>query len=120
MRFIQMSAHNVLDYIYAVLIAASPWLSGFAKGGAETYVPAGAGAAVIVLSLFTDYRHSLKKTIAYNAHLTLELTIGVFLAVSPWLFGFYGDVYLPHLISGIFGVLLSVMSKKFVNYKPYN
>lgn len=120
MRFIQMSAHNVIDYIYGALISASPWLMGFAGNGAETYIPLAAGLAIVILSLLTNYRYSLKKTVAYNAHLTLELIVGIFLAASPWLFGFYKGIYLPHLISGMTGVLLSMMSKKFINYKAYN
>lgn len=120
MRFIPAAGHNIIDYIYGALIFASPWLTGYAKNGPETILPAAAGTAIIFLSLVTDYKYSLKKIIAYNAHLKLELFIGLLLAISPWFFGFYAEVYLPHLVSGFFCVVLSLLSKRFINYKAYD
>ncbi len=41
----------------------------------------------------------------------IDFLSGVFLAASPWLFGFAEEVYLPHLILGIFEIGASLMTK---------
>jgi hypothetical protein len=119
LRVIPVNVHNILDYLYGILIIAAPWIFNFARGGSETYVPVAAGIAVIGMALMTNYRYSAAKVIAYNTHLTIDLVIGVFLTASPWLFGFYDYVYIPHVVFGIFAIITSLMSKKFVNYREY-
>jgi len=79
-----------------------------------------AGAAVILIALFTNYEYSLAKIIAFNANLTLEIIIGILLAAGPWILGFSTEKYIPHLVLGISLVLISLMSKKFINYRPYS
>jgi hypothetical protein len=119
MRVIPVNVHNIMDYLYGVIIMAAPWIFDFARGGTETYVPVAVGAAVLLMALMTNYRYSAAKIIAYNTHLTLDLVIGVFLTASPWLFGFNDYVYIPHVAFGLIAVFTSLMSKKFVNYREY-
>jgi hypothetical protein len=119
MRFIPVNVHNIMDYIYGVLITASPWLFGFTQGGAETYIMVSVGIFGLLISLITNYKYSLAKIIAFNFHLKLDLVIGIFLVISPWLFGFSDYVYKPHLIFGLFAIVVSLTSKRFVNYKEY-
>jgi len=120
MRFISVDAHNILDYIWGVFAIAIPWLFGFAGGNMETYIFIAAGGAVILKSLLTNYKYSLSKIIAFNSHLTLEIIIGIILAASPWIFGFNSRTYIPHLLFGIVIVVVSLMSKKFINYRAYS
>jgi hypothetical protein len=108
MRFIPTKVHGVLDYLMGVLLIAAPWLLGFARGGAETWVPVILGAGVIVYSLLTDYELGIAQTISMRTHLTLDLLSGILLAASPWLFGFNEYVYMPHLILGILEIGASV------------
>jgi hypothetical protein len=119
MRVIPVDVHNIMDYIFGVLIIAAPWIFNFSRGGAETYVPVAAGAAVLIMALMTNYKYSAVKIVAYNTHLTLDIIIGIFLIISPWLFGFSDYVFIPHLVFGIIAVITSLMSKKFVNYREY-
>jgi hypothetical protein len=100
-RFIPTRVHGMVDYGMGVLLIVAPWLLGFAAGGAETWVPVILGAAAIGYSLFTDYELGLVRKIPMGTHLGLDLGSGVLLAASPWLFGFAGLVYLPHLILGL-------------------
>jgi hypothetical protein len=44
-------------------------------------------------------------------HLAIDGLSGALLAVSPWLFGFAGIVYLPHLILGIIELGTSLMTE---------
>jgi hypothetical protein len=101
MRFIPTRVHGMVDYAMGVLLIVAPWLLGFAAWGAETWVPAILGVAVIGYSMFTDYELGLLRTIPMPTHLALDAGSGVLLAASPWLFGFAGLVYLPHLILGL-------------------
>lgn len=112
MRFISTKAHAVMDYLMCAVLIASPWLFGFARGGAETWVPVALGAGAILYSLMTDYEYSISKSISMSTHLNLDLFAGIFLAASPWLFGFSEFVYLPHLIFGLLEIGASFMTER--------
>ena len=104
MRFIPTRVHGYVDYLMGALLIAAPWLFGFYAGGAETWVPVVLGAGVILYSLLTDYELGAAKSIGMPAHLWLDGLGGLFLAVSPWLFGFADLVAWPHLLFGILEV----------------
>ena len=120
MRFIPTKTHGYLDYIMAVVLIAAPWILGFNRGGAETWVPVILGAGVIVYSLLTDYEVGASRQISMRTHLLLDLAGGIFLAVSPWLFNFDEHVYLPHLILGIAEIGASLFTKEQPSYGAVN
>lgn len=95
-----------------VLLIAAPWIFNFARGGAETWVPVVLGIGMIIYSLMTDYEYSIAKIISMRTHLTIDLVSGIFLAISPWLFGFSEIVYLPHVIFGILEIGASMMTER--------
>ena len=99
-----------MDYLVGVLLIASPWLFDFARGGAETWVPVVLGAGAIVYSLLTNYELGAYKTLSMRAHLNLDLVSGIFLAASPWIFGFRDFVYLPHLVFGATEILVVLLT----------
>lgn len=101
MRFISRKIHAVLDYISGVLLIASPWLFNFADIAAAKWVAIIAGIVILGMSLLTDYEGGIKKIIPMSGHLTMDVIVGILLAVSPWLLNFSEYVYLPHLIIGI-------------------
>jgi len=74
---------------------------GFAGNGAKTWVPVVLGASVILYSLLTDYELGVVKTIPMRVHLSLDVGGGALLAISPWLFGFADDVWVPYLVLGL-------------------
>ncbi len=111
MRFIPTSVHGVLDYLVGALLIAAPWLLGFHRGGAETFVPVVLGLMALVYSLCTRYELGVFRVLSMSTHLTMDLLSGILLAASPWLFGFYDFVYLPHLALGIFEILASVTTR---------
>jgi hypothetical protein len=112
MRFISTKVHGVIDYLMGVLLIAAPWLLDFARGGAETWVPVVLGAGVIIYSLLTDYELGLSRSISMRTHLSLDFWSGVFLAASPWIFGFNEVVYLPHLIFGLLEIGASLTTER--------
>src|SRR5688572_20591658 len=112
MRFIPTKIHGILDYLVGVLLAVSPWLFQFNRGGAETWIPVLLGAGAILYSLFTDYEWGVSRKLSMPTHLLLDLLSGAFLAASPWIFGFAEYVYLPHLIFGLLEIGVSLMTKR--------
>jgi hypothetical protein len=76
-------------------------LFGFALGGAETWLPVLIGAGVIVYSLLTDYELGVRSAISMRTHLAIDSIAGVFLALSPWLFGYAAIIWWPHVLVGL-------------------
>jgi hypothetical protein len=111
MKILSTRAHGILDYLMGVLLIAAPWLLDLARGGAETWVPVILGAGMIVYSMITDYEMGFSHTLSMRTHLILDLISGVFLAASPWIFGFNEYVYLPHLILGILEIGAALMTE---------
>ncbi len=111
MRFIPTRVHGLLDYSTGALLGAAPWLLGFARGGAETWVPVALGGGAIAYSLLTDYELGVSPVIGMPTHLLLDGMSGALLAASPWLFGFADRVRWPHLVLGLFEVGASLMTQ---------
>ena len=109
--------HGMLDYALGALLIAAPWVLGFAAGGAETWVPVALGVGVLGYSLFTDYELGVVKRIQVPVHLWLDAIGGVFLAVSPWLFGFDGDVWIPHVALGVLELLTAAVTETIPGYE---
>src|SRR3954470_12689855 len=101
MNLIPTRVHGFLDYIVGLLLIVAPWLFGFSHHGAASSVPIFLGAAAILYSLLTRYELGLIKVIPMPAHLALDVLSGIFLALSPWIFGFNHFVKWPHVIFGL-------------------
>lgn len=112
MRFISTKTHGILDYFWGILLILSPWLFNFANGGAAQIVPMVVGFMVLLMALVTNYELGAIKKVPMSTHLTMDIFAGVFLVISPWLFGFADVVYLPHLIFGIFAIGAGMFTKK--------
>jgi hypothetical protein len=111
MRFIPTRVHGYLDYIVGLLLIAAPWMFGFSRGGAETWVFVILGAGALVYSLFTRYELGVVKAIPMGTHLMLDFMSGLLLLVSPWLFGFASYVSTPHVIFGLFEIAAALCTR---------
>jgi SPW repeat len=104
-RPITSRMHGMLDYPAAVLLIAAPWIFAFSDvGGAAVAVPIAVGAAILLQSLITDYELSVADIIPLPAHLSMDVLLGAFLALSPVIFGFTDEgtnAWLPHVVAGI-------------------
>ncbi|HEX5871579.1 MAG TPA: SPW repeat protein [Longimicrobium sp.] len=109
--------HGMLDYLLGALLIGSPWLFGFAAGGAEQWVPVALGAGVLLYSVFTDYELGLVKKLQMPAHLLLDALGGLALAVSPWLFGFDERVWMPHVVIGLVEVVTAAITNTVPGYE---
>lgn len=117
MRALPTRIHGVLDYLFGLLLIASPWLLGFGRGGAETWVPVAVGLSALGYSVFTDYELGLVRRIQMPVHLWLDVLSGVVLAISPWLLGFDEFVWVPHLVFGMLEVGVAGFSNTIPGYE---
>ncbi len=111
MRFIPTRWHAVLDYLMGMILIVSPWILGFSQNGPETWVPVCLGIGVLLYSAATNYEFGAFKLLSMRAHIVLDILGGLFLAASPWIFGFADFVYLPHLILGLGEAAAALMTK---------
>lgn len=117
MRVLSTRAHGTIDYPVGVLLVAAPWLLGFASGGLETWVPVVLGIGTLASSAFTDYEMGLWKRLQMPIHLWVDGVLGLLLAVSPWLFAFDGDVWLPHLVIGLVIAVVAFLTDTIPGYE---
>jgi hypothetical protein len=96
------------DSWHLPLLIAAPWILGFSGDRSATIVPIVLGAAAVLYMLLTAYELGLLKVFSMRFHLLLDLASGIILAVSPWLFNFKDQVFLPHLIVGCLEVIVSL------------
>ena len=118
MRFIPTRVHGVIDYLWSIALIASPWLFGFATAGAAQWVAVAFGLGAMLYSLVTVYELGAVRIIPMSMHLALDGVAGALLAASPWLFGFSGEVFWPHLLFGLFSVAASLVSRSEPRLHP--
>ena len=111
MRFLSTRVHGMMDYAMGILLLASPYLFGFATGGVKQWLPMILVVAMLGMSLLTRYEWGAVRVIPMPLHLTIDGLSGALLAVSPWLFGFAGIVYLPHLVLGLIELGTSLITE---------
>lgn len=109
--------HGVIDYFMFIVLGISPWLFGYAAGGAETTIPVVIAIAGIIASLMTDYELGAFHVIPMRIHLTLDVIAGLFLAFSPWLFGFSDTVWVPHLLFGAVETVAGLFTSRVPSYR---
>lgn len=112
MRIIDTRTHGYMDYLMGLLLIISPWLFDFADGGAQQWVPMVLGVMAFFYSIITDYELGLLKILPMKVHLIMDILSGVLLALSPWIFSFADEVYLPHLILGLVEIGAGLMTKQ--------
>lgn len=115
MKIISSTVHGIIDYVLGLALLAAPYLFGFAElGGPAVMIPQVIGGLIIAQSLLTDYEYSLAKIIPLSAHILMDSVVSIFLALSPFLFGFYDqplNVWLPHIVVGVFYLAVSLMTR---------
>jgi hypothetical protein len=101
-RLIPRQIHAGMDYALGALLIVSPWLLGFADdSSAATWIAVIVGAGIVLLTAVTDDDLSLADAIGMRTHLGIDIATGLFLAVSPWLFGFADEVWTPFVVIGL-------------------
>lgn len=114
-KFIPTKVHGALDYIVAIALIFAPMLFKFSDvGGAAVIIPMVLGVGLFAYSLFTNYEWGLVRVLGMPYHLIIDVVASIFLAISPFVFGFADkplNVWLPHVAVGITVILVVIFSK---------
>jgi SPW repeat len=120
MRILPTKIHGALDYLVGIALILAPTIFGFsAMGGAEVWIPRALGVVLIVYSVFTNYEWGVIKVLDMRYHLVVDLLASLFLAASPFIFGFSGETsshWLPHVVVGLVVVLVVLVSQTAPGY----
>ncbi|WP_242920521.1 SPW repeat protein [Pontibacter liquoris] len=112
MRFIPTRFHGIVDYVVGLVFVLAPWLFNFSDNTTATWTIVIAGVITLAQSVFTNYELGLIKKIPMQSHLMIDFGLGVVLALTPWMFNFADDVYIPHLVGGVFSILASLTTHR--------
>jgi hypothetical protein len=77
---------------------------------AVAIAPLFVGLFVIFYSVFTEYECGVWGVLTMRDHLWLDFGTGLFLALSPWLFGFASEMWIPHVAFGAFAMLTAIVT----------
>jgi hypothetical protein len=114
-RFISTRNHAVMGIIVSIILFFAPNIFGFSdNGGAAVAIPRIVAVVLFLSELVTNNGLSLANLIPMRVHLMMDTAVGIFLAISPWLFGFYKqgtNAWLPHLIVGLIYAGTAVMTR---------
>ncbi len=111
---ISTKVHGVVDYGTAGLLLSAPLIFGYELDSPEALVPMSLGAMTIGASAMTDYEMGLTPVMSMKTHLTLDVMNGLFLAASPFIFGFKKKSamsWLPHVLLGLGEVMIAMMTQ---------
>lgn len=104
--------HAVADYLSGVFLLLAPWLFQFEHVASARLIAILIGLMILMMSLLTRYEGGFQKIISMKTHLYVDVFTGIFLAASPWLFNFYREVTIPHLLIGCLAILFGLFTDK--------
>jgi len=110
-KIITTNAHAPMDYGAALILLAGPWILQFAHIPEAKMTFVFAGALVLVMSLFTRYEGGLVRVLPMKFHLAMDVLLGIFLAASPWIFGFFAETWLWHVLMGVSSVFAGLCTR---------
>jgi SPW repeat-containing protein len=115
MRLIPTKMHAAMDYLVGIVLIAAPWIFSFNdESSAAKWISVIAGVAIIGMSMMTKYEGGLlARVIPMRMHLMTDMVLGIFLAVSPWLFGFAdqgANAWLPFVVIGVLEIGTAAMT----------
>ena len=122
MQYSATRIYGAKDYVLSIAMMTLPFMLGFDLKDARAWIPVSLGGGALVYSLITNYELGAVKWMSISVHLLLDLLVGVLLAASPWIFGFYEQIFLPHLVLGLVNVgvaLITALKSDVVRQDPW-
>ena len=112
MRVIPTWVHGLTDYVIGFFLLVAPDLLKLFHSEQVQWVPRHFAVVILFLAFASRNEVALFKLISMRAHLVIDYILGISLAISPWVLGFYKIVWAPHLLCGILIVGLALCTKK--------
>lgn len=101
--------HGILDYVAGTILIL-PWIVNYNSLEKDTWLLALVGAAIIVMSMITDYELSLIKLIPMKLHLFIDVVTGIFLILLPFLFPLHNYFLYWPVLFGILELIIVALS----------
>lgn len=102
---LSQKTHGILDYVFSVLFAVSPWLFGFADHHKAIDLAIGFGTITALNSLLTNYEVGLVGLFPFSAHRFFDFLIALMVGGAMWHF----DMRAPaSIVFGILGALFAL------------
>lgn len=115
---ISTKTFGYINYPLALLMMVSPWLFCSTDGTPFWHVSAAAlffplvfGWFHLLMAIFSKSKAGMVGIFPIQMHCTLDVISGFAIAMSPFLYGFYHKVFLPHLILGGIIFFLGIYTK---------
>lgn len=115
MRFIPTKVHGFIDYPLGLFLIAAPWLFGFVdQSDAAMWISVLAGIAVLLMSMLTDYELGVMRMLPMKLHNAVDVLVGAFFVIAPWLFGFAdtgANAWLVFVVVGLSAIAAGALTK---------
>ena len=85
---VTLKAHNILDYIIAIALVASPFIFDFSNVDQARNLFLTLGIGLALYSAITNYYYSLARLIPLGVHMVFDAAAGAILIAGPTLFGY--------------------------------
>jgi hypothetical protein len=111
--------HGVLDYVYAVVLIAAPFVLNFDDDTAIALSIA-LGLLALILGAFTAWTTGIVKSIPVVVHTMLDYVLSIFLIAAPFLLGFNKDDTASafFVVLGILGLVLTIATRYLPASRP--
>jgi hypothetical protein len=103
--------HGVLEYGWALLLMASPWLFGFSHQAVDTRIALIFGAVTALYSMFTSYDAGIIRMVPFSIHIFLDVLGGLALAFAWIHFATWGLPAFVFLLFGLMELLVVFMTQ---------
>ena len=105
--------HAVVDYIYAPLVALTPFLFGFTSDRNASLLAWVVAGGLLAASLTTRTELGVIRVIPYRVHLIADFFGGFAFLAAPWLFGFASDAPARNvfLVMGLMNITAGLLSR---------
>lgn len=104
MGIISTKTHTVIGLVVGALLIFAPAIFNITNDAAAM-VPLWFGIFIIANELITTSPYSPLKLVPMKVHIVVDVVTGLFLALSPWIFGFadtnQASEWVPHVIVGV-------------------
>ncbi len=111
--FISTAFYGVLNYLVALTLIASPWLFDLANiSSAAFLIPIYIGWLQLIMAIFADTEVGFVKQFPVQIHLVLDVVMGFFLFVSPWLYTFSSKAFWPEVLLGGLLFFVGIFTKR--------